>query len=698
MKTSCLPLLLVTLLVACKTDVRSGEAPSVPPLRERRLAQCGSAAARNGHALSASSPLCEHQILAEPLTTERLLVVPFRLVTEERIQYCLVDDDGEAHQAELWRNGLRWLSVEDGGGCKEAVLPSGDYSLQIRHAKAGGTDLTPDIVHTQWTDAAEGKSASLKLTTNACPGCDLSGVEFPRLGGIGYVLGYGYAGNYQGADFSRGICKVGSVGGCAFGYQNIVSNFDGATFDDLRVVGNPYFFGTTMVQGSGRTTYRGASFRNLPKTDIAYVFAGDYTGADFSGAKLGPVMTPGTAVLKNVNLDRATAASSSNPLSDALLDVAAYRAFRRLGVDIKGSRVDVGRGDDLTALAIDGATNRWVWPTKGTGELDLAGTSFRQSTLSNLTFPCEGRLGSLAEVDFTQASLTQVGFAGCDLSRSKWSSGTFANVDFHDARLDGSELSGSRLSSLDFTRASLLDVILTTKGETPAASGLVFTQARVRRRLSGDGLVLVDMVGTGADFSGSNFDGVVFSKPTFPGAVLDDTSFRNALLTGAVMDSSTGARVDFDGATFQSSSLAGVRFRASSFDATVFGTTRLVGARFCGGNARGTQFGTSNLVLALLPATDVTVVASDGVVECPRVEGLDPYSAVQTSVSTTCPDGGLGPCATAPRWSPALPYPVCCKPSFQDPDKCVRYMAGAACTTACDCASLKCNAGSKTCE
>lgn len=678
------------LLSGCASDERpSAEAPK----HEKRLALCSQHAARNGHSLSPSTPLCEHQILTEPLTTERSIEVPFRLISEERIRYCFVDDNGEPHTATLSRDGRPWVSVQHGGGCQEVTLPSGDYSLEIRHASLGGADSTPDIVHTRWKEAADGAPASLTLTTNQCPGCDLSGLEFPRLGGTGGVLGFGYAGNYEKANFSRGFCKISGVEGCAIGYQNVVSNFDGASFDDLRVKSRPVFFGTLAAQG----TYRGTTFHNLPLEGVPFMAAGDFTNADFTGASLGQLQVTGAAIFKNVKLANASVGFSSDayPFSNATLDGPTFRALREMNVVVRFSRIEVDRGTDLAKLEIDGARNNWVWPRNPTGEIALADTSFLESTISNVTFPCDGG-GSLARADFTQARLAQVGFAECDLTQSRWQNGAFAGLSLARARLDGATFSGSTLDGIDLTGASLLDVELTTGGATPAARGLVISGARVLRRASSEGLDLVELVATNADLSKSNFDGVVFNGASMSGARLDDASFKNALFVGAMMESAVGKRVTFDGARFSGGSLAGAQWTATTLDATTFDTTRLVGARFCGGSARGTSFATANLNLALLPAVSVSVLAPEGTIECTRIEGMNPYSLVLTSVATTCPDGGMGKCDTSPRWVPALPYPVCCKP-FDDPT-CIRKVAGAACTSACDCASLKCNAVSKVCE
>jgi uncharacterized protein YjbI with pentapeptide repeats len=263
------------------------------------------------------------------------------------------------------------------------------------------------------------------------------------------------------------------------------------------------------------------------------------------------------------------------------------------------------------------------------------------------------------------------------------------------ALLNRSVFSGSTLNALDFTSASMIDVVLTTGGATPAAKGIVMNQARVKRLKSSEGLNLNDLVATNVDLSDSNFDGATFSKASLTGARFDGASFANALLVDAQLDFATGKAAIFDGANFSGGSFAGTKWTSVSLDGTKFDATRLVGARFCGGSARGTNFNTSNLNLALLPATSVSIVAPDGTVECARIEGMNPYSAVVTSASTTCPDGGAGKCDSDARWVPALPYPVCCKP-FDDPG-CFRKVAGATCETACDCVSLRCNA-SKICQ
>jgi len=649
--------------------------------RARRVAQCSSHAALTQAEITSSSPLCEHQILVAPLSPLGAVKLAFRLVADEPVRYCFVDDNRERHRAELRQRGTNLVSVSHGTECIERRLAPGDYELVLTHANEGGQDATPDIVHTQWTDADATHPAMLRIATNDCPGCDLHGKELPKLGTAPYQWLFGYAGNYANANLSKSVCRLGGFSGsCTFGYSGVVSTFDGVSFDGMVLgPGNvPYSLGVTPDPGSGTTSFRKATFRNLPRISGPFNTAGDFSDADFTNAAFGG-FTGGGGVWTNVTLTGATVefSSDSYPFGGTKLDVATFRALSVMKTAMRWNTVTVKSSDDLTSLAIDGARNAWVWPKDGAGAVAMKGASFKGSSLSNVTLPCATQGGTLAGALFSGSTVNNVGLSNCNL--------------------DGASFTESALSQIDFSNTSMLDVILTTKGGTPAAKALTMTKARVRRKPSADGLNIDALVATGADLSGSNFDGAIFSgSPLLSLTVLDDVSFQNATLAGATFDGAVGKRTHFDSARFEGGSFANVRFTAAVWDAASLPLTKLIGARVCGGSILGTKLGGTDLTSALFPSEDVTVVAADGAVECAHVDGVLPYASLTTSSTTRCPDGALGPCTTAARWTPTLPYPVCCKPSFDDPDKCIRLRESFACTTACDCASLRCT--NKVCE
>ena len=428
---------------------------------ETRKARCSADAAvtRDELATSAVSPLCEHQVLVASLRPDDPVVIPFRLVTDDEIEYCFEDDNNEAHRALLFSGNQMLLELIAGESCVRRHLPPGVYQLHLRHATPGEDDPTPDVIHTLWFPlraAAAGHPSQLLLTSNFCPGCDLSGKAWPLLSedGGGASETRGYDGDYTGANFSDSACNGKPLRACVLGWRASPSSFAGAKFDRVQFPfssSEPVLF-VAVGRADGQTSFQGASFRSFDSVAAGILtrtfFNGDFSGAHFSDARLGQGMMSGDF------RDADFSGFRGKPeVVGAILDLDGYQRLVEGGARVHGNTIAIRTRDDLTGAVLDGSDNTILWPKNtSTGRPTLAGVSFVGARLTNLNFGCVDG-GDLSHTKFTGAALTNVTFSGCDLGGAVFDQATLLDVVARNASFLQTSMREIQINGLDLSES-----------------------------------------------------------------------------------------------------------------------------------------------------------------------------------------------------------------------------------------------------
>ena len=686
-----------------------------------RLAQCGALPSLTAEELSNGQRLCEHQTLVASLTPDAPLRLPMRIVKREATNYCFRDDDAEGHRARIFRGEEIVVDIQDGKGCMAAILDPGDYELELTHGGAGLLDDAPDVVHTILTPASEGsvsptslntlvdasKLASWVVSVNACPGCTLRGA-WPSLllGGGGDCPNVrGYSGDYEKADFSDSTCPYAADACCSIGIGKVaVNNFDGAKFDRVTNAQGITVFGTMLnPYGPGLSaSFRGASFKALNVSTPIVNLVGDFTGADFSSATLtGKITDTISAYYINRSMtgavfDDKTSFQGGGSLKGWSFDLPTYVSLSRRGINIASSSVTVAPTDTLKGITFDGAKNQFTWPTDptNTGNVSLANADFSGSTLigSGASFRCDGAgKGTLAGVQFINATLNDISLSGCQLSNAKFDGATITKVNATNSQLSDASFTGVSVAGLDLSGSDLVRVPFSTKTNV-AATGvrmLILNGKRTTARLLTDSLSVSDWNLSGADLTDSDFSNAHMENTKFDSAILTRTNFTKAILDGAVFDGSTGTSPVFTNAKLRSGTAIGSLWAAPHMEGFDLTKTPATHSLWCGAFVQSAVFTSADLTFTLIPTTDnVYTFKVDGVkqtIPCPKSTGLD---TVINDATTTCPNTQPGPC-TGDAWLPPDTSVSCCT-GLACPSK---LAPGQPCTSACDCGSLVCTAG-----
>lgn len=649
---------------------------------------CSEAAAVSREDLLGGAPaLCEHQTLVASLLAREDYAVPLRLVTDDVVEYCFDDDDGEAHRASIMSNGEAVVELTAGGGCVTRHLAAGLYDLRLTHELRAGEDSRPDVVHTRWSSSGPKR---LLLTTNGCPGCDLREVRWPRLADFPNWGTFGFDGDYTGARFDRSFCRHpdDSTGTpraivCTLGHAS-PSSFDDAVFDETSFSKLAITVTFGDLSRSPATTFRNASFKGVRYQSGSLnrmLMTGDFTGAAWTGAVL-----PG-ATVRGIFRQTLPEGFGHAEISESTLDVPAYRAFQATTEKLSKNVIEVATSDDLSKLTLT-QDNAFLWPLGADNAPTMAGMTFRDARLTGIVFPCVSA-GDLGGTHWEGATLERVSFSRCDLGGARFDRAVLKDVLARDAALLNAVFSSVTIDGLDLSGASL-DTVLSHASGT-VARGLVLNDAS--GRLVANELAAEEAKFFHAKLVDSRFVNAKLSKADFGASTLERTDFTGATLNDAVFTNVVATGVVFDGTLLRAAVLDGARFTATTFDAAHLDDARFTAGRVCGGSARGVILNGAQLGGTVFPASSNRYTIAGETFDC---TGIAERDTAASSAATTCPDARPGPCTQDPQWIPVGITPACCDPwdsSTWTGATCDKLRAGAPCSASCDCASLKCVAG-----
>jgi uncharacterized protein YjbI with pentapeptide repeats len=688
----------VFLLVgACSTDteVAGGAGP------------CTDAPSVTRAELEAGAVLCEGQTLVAPIHPGDDLKVSLRILTPGEVDLCFDDDDQERHEV-----SLMGMSVVAQTPCQTVTLPAGDHTLDLRHAlrDAGRIDALADVLHTKWTPPTSTSHGRLQVSSNSCPGCTLVG-RWPASQGLPYPE-YGYTGNYANAIID-GPCEDYLGGGrnsaCQLGSYGTHSSFERAQIvihpvsdrsvpsigDRAQIIPAPAHNDTNLRGAT--VTLRGPAVLNavdatgatfLGEGELIYINETDFAAIDLSRYR---------GVASTVFYSRMDVVTYATLVARAAEQNAAHDP--RFGkIEIRKLVVTIAQGQRLAGLNIDFSPApasledlSFVWPVDASGLLSMAGASFDNATLRNLTMPCAVH-GNLRGASFAFATLENVDLTSCDLTDARFYGSTFTNVKARGTKpamggvdtstlLVRADLTNVKVDGLDVGGANMSGATLSSAPNSPWSR--VEGRGLYADSLHAAGLRLrsarfVDAELLRADFSGAELQGVLFQSSDLSG-----TNFSGAALDEASFESAFGSGLGFEAAHFASGHgyLNRPRFDASNFRGALMQGMPIVRGRICGGDFTGANLEGADLTGTLMPVVSDTFFRPNETFDCVANKNL---ATVPTDATTKCPDKTPGPCS-ATSWVPSEYVPQC-------PVNLPRQTSGSSCTTKCDCESLSCKA------
>jgi uncharacterized protein YjbI with pentapeptide repeats len=205
-------------------------------------------------------------------------IIPYEFPRTETYQFCMNDDNGEAHYMTLVdSNGAEVLRVTADAGCVTQTITAGHYEKRFYHSGAGTADsqrniifITPRFASTRAASAsareasASSADVSITMSSGSCIGCDLSGSTMDNIDMSGFTLKesdfHGASLNnvtmlgahLEGADFSAASMQGADLSGAWVNGTNFTStDLRDAVFtlarmgvyqEPLRIASNPSAF------------------------------------------------------------------------------------------------------------------------------------------------------------------------------------------------------------------------------------------------------------------------------------------------------------------------------------------------------------------------------------------------------------------------------------------------------------------------
>lgn len=683
MRTSRLLLAFVAVLAgsaACSDD--SSEVASAP-------SPCSADGAVTRNELLGGAPaICEHQVLVAELRPRESYALPIRFVSGELMEFCFDDDNDESHRVVIERGDDALVELIAGEGCVKQRIDPGVYDLRLEHAILGaGEDSSPDTIHTQLVTLGDG-TKRFHVTSNECRGCDLTKKPWPLLDES--VHSYGYAGDYTNAKFTGSSCMTPGdqiVSQCVLGREGTSSSFEGAHFDGTKF-GKRTFFVFIGSESTSRVSFANATFDGMHfggGGSNLLSFKGDFTGATWKDA------TFNLAHLAGTYRSTTMPGFGNARVEDAVIDAGVYRQLRSRDGTFVRTTVELAASDDLSNITFDGGV-AIRWP-QANGKLAFHGAKLDGAHLSNITIPCiDG--GDLGEASFRNATLDHVTLSNCKLDKAHFDGATLNDVVMHTSSLLDAAL-------VDLHVGGTLDIAGSSVHGNLSLAANTVAQEILGRDVHG-ALITNDLKVKKLDFfhatlNGSKFLNAQIAGADFGQATLDDVYFTGAILDGAKFGNANGARTHFDKALLRGATteLSSAIFTQSDFDGADLTGALFRGGWICGGSTRGTIWNGVDLGNTMIPReSNAYVVDKKPPFQCDEVAGREPST---TNAATKCPDGLAGPCTTDPRWIPDGYTATCCNP-WDGSGTCQRKKPGVQCAGDCDCKSLSCNAGTKTCN
>lgn len=289
--------------------------------------------------------------------------------------------------------------------------------------------------------------------------------------------------------------------------------------------------------------------------------------------------------------------------------------------------------------------------------------------------------------------------AGVDLSNLQFPAGSiWTGAQLPGSILDGANFSGAQMGNANLSYAHASGTIFTgAHFEADQVKGI--EAAKLNHAYLADAQ-FNNAVLSYADLSYVNLNG---PKATLANATLTGTIFTGANLSGMHLESVSAAQgVNFIGANLGNANLKNLN---ATFNVFIAQNTRtIMGSKFdsaylCGATIDSTTLTCADLSNAFVLSSPQNYAPPGGTaVSCGATVYVsaitDNVNSKDTTCSTTCPDGGLGPCTTRARWNFRDTAPIqCCVRKDTDPPCPNRKKDGATCTQPCDCKSQKCSDG-----
>lgn len=406
----------------------------------------------------------------------------------------------------------------------------------------------------------------------------------------------------------------------------------------------------------------------------------DFTGSDpsittdLSVCAASPQSALGGAILQNVNL-------SGLDLSGSNLAGANLAGANLSNADLSGA--------DLTGAVLDGATLSGTNLTNAT----MTGTSFKNCDLTTASFSpsptfSHGATGSTAFTgatvpatvlgldwsywDLTGTTITELpdvldglvadyallpsglSFAGISLKSSSWVSTQMYEIDLAKANLESATMTGARLKGAKLSGANLS--LANLAGAYLIAEEAVGTNDPNRLEAAvADGTFMIDTILAGAYCDGVDFTGALFvtstdwsatQTATASGAYLNLASFAGAYLVGADLSDT-----QCSGANFYQACMINAGFQNAQltpYSGGVAAPASFAQANMVGANCSGALMDGLDMTGAQVTADSSTYLVSlkDYYSEPLILTGTYGQTVLgNTTGSTTCPDGSLGPCS-----------------------------------------------------
>lgn len=425
---------------------------------------------------------------------------------------------------------------------------------------------------------------------------------------------------------STGDCSGQDLTGVDLAGQNLSQvNFTGANLTRALLTGSNLAGGTLTAATLTDARLVGANLSGadvtgavLSNTNLARanLLGAVFTGADLRTAALTESVNLKTADFTNANLSGQKLVNvdlSGSTLTGANLSKVNFRE-----VDLSGAVV--------TNANLEGAGLNYV---KSTGMVGLPTATLRGSrwwgTPVNFT-----ALGDFSGVDFSNAYLNGSVMTGMDLSGAIFNGAEVQGVSFDGANLTGADftnalmgasyLVNANLTGADFTWTLRPDIFSLLKANLTGANltGIIGLATRFKDDFASAGTIFDRITNDGSPL---DLSGGYLRRCSFVGADLADANFAGSDLTGANFTDA-----DLAGATFNDAydgRREGVNFRSANLTGARFLRTNLTGFDLTDADLTGADLTRAGGVADLRPATTTNLNVTRADFRSINVSGKD---------------------------------------------------------------------------
>jgi uncharacterized protein YjbI with pentapeptide repeats len=578
----------------------------------------GGALCDNQHLVASLSPL-----VVDIAAGKGALDVPLKVTRTESRDYCFIDDNGEGHKLVI-RNesGMELVRLKAGDACARTTLEEGNYTTRIEHEKPGEVDTSPDVVHSRLVD--RDGVPSLVFEVNACPDCQLVGLQELPCWGQNAVDDYAYCGlrgNYTRATVDA-ICTqaagiqprtnlpynvvcsfFGSFGGATlnirFGYLGSAGNwvqlgsserqsdFGGADLGPLSVprdstlaINNVLQLsgkapvlqgvhvenaspGTLVDRGYFRAFNQAASFRGGPFIHRTSTLSLTGELLDYSRVVVYPLQQGGFPTFEGVNFGGATIRNMP-PLRDGS-NPFSYRGANFRGATIEDSQVDATILDnaDFTGAKLRNVTFRRAPDRRVSGN----GVRFDQATLDRVVFGEERAAGPASSIDFDlsnasfdRSNVRALTFHNTELKQATFVDATISRLAALRSDLTAVDLDVAAAGSLDVSYSVFNGTVRIAHGSTRRLDAFTAIESTIRTPFSGWTFTNASLRGTTLQ---SDFAGAQFIDSDLSRATFDCPKKADG-----TCDASGGSYdgMRFTGATNMTSAMVVWSMKDANFD------------------------------------------------------------------------------------------------------------------------------------